>query len=530
MESCNSNKQIKLLYIGCAVLCILSTLIPIWSVDILPFTDYPVHLALIQASGFSFNTPETVTEQFQTKWFTPYSTTFLLARLLSIAFSVETTGKILLMLYLVTTPLLFMRTLRLLGKPGYLAFPMFLMLYNFNLSWGFLPFLIAVPLMIETLNRSILCRINPGLTNILMACMFFTLLFFTHIFALFAALCCYLFLLLHALIQNRKIIPPMLLPVVPAVFLALLWRITLVPTESDMFFLDKGVRFAPLSLKVRFFPDYVISGDPGWNSRIIFAFMAIIVLLRFLPLARKQTKDAPAEHQKLNKTTENSVSLSTVCVGLAAVMWLLYLTSPYSWLTAVWLFNRLAFLATAFVLVLPPMQSRFPSVVYVTGITVLCVTLMWHTAVRHQAFAEESSSGLEMMTIIPPEKSLRFVSFDAGSAYTDHRPYTHFGQYYQLRHNGLVHNPFAVLSHIPVQYTPNIKTKKAGFRPEPTIVNGQLQVDLAHDRHDFYLFRLGASHTPNVIAGLFKQHMSVLPEFIGSHDQWVLFSKTESDL
>jgi hypothetical protein len=525
----NRNRVLKIFIVACAVFCSVIILIPIWSADVLPFTDYPVHLALIQASGFSFNTPDTLSERFYVQWFTPYSATYMLARLISVVTSVETTGKLLLSLYLILTPLLFMRLLKLLNKPAYLAFPTFLMLYNFNLVWGFLPFLVAIPLMLETLNQSIRFRQNTTSVNGLAVCLIVTVLFFTHVFALFTALCFYLFLLIHSCITDSKFKLALLLPVIPAVTMTAVWRITLTLTEADAAFLDKGLRFAPLSLKFRFFSDYVISGDPGWTSRIIFSCMAVIILLRFLPVRNNSSVVVHSDNTNDHKQNNTSSAL-VLSFGLAAVIWLLYVSSPYSWLTAVWLFNRIAFLATAFFLLLLPASSRFSPFIYVTSITILCGVLMWTTCQRYYAFCNESRPGLSMMAEIPPEKSLRFVALNAGSAYTDHRPYTHFGHYYQVRHNGLIHNPFAVLTHIPVQYKPAFKTVHIRFQPEPAVSGNQFRVNLAYDRHDFFIFRLAHFHTPDVIAGVFQQNTSKSPEFIGKHNEWALFSRMETDL
>ncbi len=516
------------LFLICLCICLLSVQVPIWLTKTLPFTDYPVHLSLIQAVDLSANTPTTLKNHFETHWFSPYAVTYLLGQSMTLLFSVETIGKILLSLYLLLTPLLFFRFIRSIGKPVYLAFPICLLLFNFNISNGFLSFLIAIPLLIETSTQSYLFLKKTSWKQGIILTFLFVLLFFTHIFALILGLSFLLSSFVVALITDKKFIPAVLIPLIslPSIILAIIWRFSLVLTEIDFVFLDKGTRFAPLIHKIKFFPDYCISGDPGYIPRIVFACLVIMIILRFLPSSSCADKD---NHTKISASqSEPRINQLQNIYGLMCFVTIgvIYLVCPYSLLTAVWLFNRVAFLVPVYSLALLPRSSRLNPGLFILGSTVLCIWLSLHTLHCYKSFSNEAQKGRDIIRLIPAEKSLSYVPFDNRSDFTDHEPYLHFGQYYQLDKNGSVYNPFAILTHIPIRYTPQHMAIESRFRTEHILKDNPITVDLEFDRSDFFLFRIHELESrKNLIQRLFPDsHTSIITVY---HDnKWLLLNKT----
>lgn len=512
-------------FLTCLCICLFFILLPVWRADILPFTDYPVHLTLVQALDLSGKTPAALADRYETNWFSPYSGTYLLARIITRFFSVETTGRLLLTLYLLATPLLFFRFIRTLGKPAFLAFPFFVLMYNFNLSWGFLPFLTAIPLLIESLTQSMLFLDKPSWKRGIILGFFFILLFFTHIFSLLIGSVLLVCASVFSLMSDKKTGGVVLVPVIPAILLALIWRSTLVLTDADAYFLDKGIRFAPLGLKFRFFPDYCISGYPGRIPHLIFAGLVILLMLRFLP--------APSGHTALNgqgyilprNPDETYLPGNRYGLMFAVAIWLIYLVCPYSWLTAVWLFNRTAFLAMAFILLLLPRSSRCPPVVFTLGSTALCIWLSLYTVRCYISFSDEARKGRDIIQLIPPEQSLRYIAFNPRSAFTDHAPYSHFGQYYSIDGNGFVHNPFAVLTHVPVRYRAEYRAVESGFRPEVLRDGNHITVDTAFERTDYFLVRTSPSDSPEHAARFLSPDPLHPLEPVHHQDGWILLKK-----
>ncbi|MBN1879062.1 hypothetical protein JW823_03035 [bacterium] len=509
----------------CLVILTVSMLIPLWTPDLLPFTDYPVHLALVQAAGSPGRAQSQSAERFETHWFTPYAIPYQVMRWIAVISPIETAGKLLLSVYLIATPLLFIRLFRALGKPGYLALPVFLMLYNFNIYWGFLPFLTAIPLLIEIMTQSVSIARNPSGRRIFLLTSLFIILFFTHLFALLIGIACCVSTSLIGAWKGKKISLLMLLCPIPALCITLVWRMTLQFNSADQYFLRKGIRMAPFSLKFRFLPDYIISGDPGWTSRIIFFILLVMIGLRLIP-RKKMGNDGSNMRDHVVLMDSNSGTNKRLALGLVVTIWLLYFICPYSWLTAVWLFNRLAFLAAALTLTLLPSDSRFSRQAWIMGITLSGIILSWTITDRHLAFDREARSGLGTLHRIPPGERLRFLPFNARSAYCDHTPYEHFGQYYQLHQNGSIYNPFAVLTHMPIRYARQWMATEASFRPEIRRTNSGIEADLAVNRNDYFLIRLSPDDTPDKIGRLFLEQLHQLPDIVYQESSWLLLARS----
>nr|HPQ41606.1 hypothetical protein [bacterium] len=170
------------------ILCLAAVCMAIWIPDYLPFTDYPVHLALIRAAGIPGRAQPLTVDYYDTDWFTPYTIPYQLGRWMTAVIPLEITGKLLLTLYLLLTPLAMARLLSQLGKPRILALGMIPLLFNFNLSWGFLPFLLVIPMTLETAGRAIHFLVHPDTRRWLLLALMFSLVFFTHLFGLITAM------------------------------------------------------------------------------------------------------------------------------------------------------------------------------------------------------------------------------------------------------------------------------------------------------------------------------------------------------
>ncbi|MCD4653199.1 hypothetical protein K8T06_04630 [bacterium] len=498
-------------------ICLIAILSTIWIPNYLPFTDYPVHLSLIQVSDIPARAEPIAADRFETNWWTPYAFPYYMARIIAIIFPIEITGKILLSLYLILTPLSTARLLKSLNKPPVLALATFPLLINFNLSWGFVPFLISIPLMLESINQCIRFIRTPLTYRWILFSSALVLLFFTHLFALLIALVLCAGITVGSLIYERKTAFLCLIAMVPALLITFFWRSTLKFSESDLFFLQKGVRYSPVIKKLQFFSDFIISGDPGTTSRLIFSVFIILLIIRAIP--SKKLSNNCIQPSRQNKI----INLSSLSLLISICMF--YIFCPYSWLTAVWLFNRVAFLIPIMFLTMLPRKGRIPFPLWSITVSALTVWLCCHTTLRHLNFNTEIIQGIEVINQIPPGKSVRYIPSNPRSAFSDHEPYEHFGQYYQIHRNGYIFNPFATLIHLPVRYIPYWLMKFEGFQPGAIHVDKQLKTDLKFDSHEYFLLRLSPVDTPERIAALFLKSKHQLPELISQKGPWILLRK-----
>ncbi|MBN1296009.1 hypothetical protein JXA80_04465 [bacterium] len=505
--------------VSCWVICTLALLGTLWVPEYLPFTDYPVHLTLIQATTTPSQSLPATPNYFDTHWLTPYAIPYQVGRIIASVTPIEMTGKILLSLYILLTPISFARLLHAMNSPRTIALGVFPLLLNFNVSWGFLPFLIAIPLILETITCAIRFQTTPSPHRWLALATLLICLFFNHLFGLITATALILAISIPGVPRPPRTCMWTIFSLIPAGLMTILWRKSLQFSAADAVFLQKGIRFAPLSLKLRFLPDYIVSGDPGNLSRAIFLSTCIVMLLRALP-----TRQYRAE-----QTTGHSTGkpFHTTAVALSTGILVLYLLCPYSWLTAVWLFNRLAFFLPMTALCLLPARSRLPDRAWIPVMTLLTLWLGIHATQRHLQFSDEARPGIQALHRIPPGQALRFLPSDSRSRFTDHEPYTHFGQYYVLRQHGFVINPFATLVHMPVQYTPEWMAVFAGFRLNLSHTGGVLQANLGPEWHDYYLLRLLPSDTPDTVLPLF--HTLASPPSVLYHTgPWLLLSSPRS--
>jgi len=493
------------------VICLVFSLMPVFAPSVLPLVDHPLHLALIQLASSGNNLPESISGQFETVWFTPYSLTYLTGRCLVLFTGVEFAGKLLLALYILLTPLAFLSLLKSTGasaRYGLLVFPL---LYNFNFSWGFLPFLLAIPILIWCLAAAIEtaagCQGYPlKLTGLII------LLFFSHGFAfLMGVILVIIILLAGSGSVKTKIIQLACALTLPGI-LSLIWVLNLSSSPGDEFFTSRGIRRMPISVMISFFPDFVISGDGGYVYRILFWIYTVIGFL-YAGLYFMY-RDSPYRSQ----------SFIRYRILIPSTFIALYLICPYSILSAVWLSNRIAVLVMlGLILLLPPLRNRIRTVL---DITVMCLTvgLSIYTTDIYLRFGREAGPALECMESAEPGRSLRLLLLDTRSENLDQTPFEHLDQYYQIRFSGRVHNAFATLNHMPVRYRESFMERESGFRPEIRRGTRGFVADIRFESYDYFLMRFPPDIRIEYMSMLFGENMKDLRQIIRS-DRWILLEK-----
>jgi len=166
---------------ACALLLMIA---PLWFGQYLPMVDLPQHAAQITALKEMWRGNPLFTDVFEINWFTPYLLGYMVLYLLSLVVPIAVATQIVVSVALMAVPVLTGSLLRAAGgdeRWKWLAIPC---AYGFAFYWGFLSFLVAVPVALLFLIRTIRYAEAPTLRNALGVGCFAVFLFFCHVIAL----------------------------------------------------------------------------------------------------------------------------------------------------------------------------------------------------------------------------------------------------------------------------------------------------------------------------------------------------------
>lgn len=167
-------------------------LVLIASTRLYPFTDIPNHLAAATIYKFYGESSNQFSEYFSLNPGLKPNVFHLLFCSLKIFPSVELANRLLLCLYVILLPFSTLIVIRKLGGNHWFSLLSFLLVYNYNLSWGFIGFTLSIPFILIFLYYSIILveGKRPGI--ILVVAGLPLLIFFIHalaaVFSLFLLL------------------------------------------------------------------------------------------------------------------------------------------------------------------------------------------------------------------------------------------------------------------------------------------------------------------------------------------------------
>lgn len=168
-----------------------------------PFTDLPNHLAAATISRYYDDPSNRFAEFYALDRFLKPNVFHQWFCSLSLFPSVEAANRALLCLYVLLLPLSVLILIKRLGGNRWYAFLSFLLLYNYNASWGFVGFVFAVPLVLLSLYMMTGFISRPTWWSGLAVAALLVALFFVHaLAALFAVL-----LYFVCIIATRRLSP-----------------------------------------------------------------------------------------------------------------------------------------------------------------------------------------------------------------------------------------------------------------------------------------------------------------------------------
>jgi hypothetical protein len=196
------------------------------SARLYPFTDLPDHLAAATIARHAGESSSGFGEYYRVETFLKPNTFHLWFCGLPLFPSVELANRAFFAVYAALFPLSVLLVIRKLGGNPWFAFLSFLLVYNYNVSWGFVGFAFAVPLALLFVRFFVLDeRGIVGVPRVLGAAAALALLYFVHVLA---ALFCVLVLLLRPVERGRgalRALPASLAAALPlAVLLFAWWR------------------------------------------------------------------------------------------------------------------------------------------------------------------------------------------------------------------------------------------------------------------------------------------------------------------
>lgn len=398
---------------------VLLAVAPLWIGSYLPMVDMPQHAAQIAALRELWQGNENFTRLFEINWFTPYLFGYLLLAGLAVVVPITTAAQLVVSASLVALPLLTGRLLRTAGgdeRWKWLAIPCS---FSFAFYWGFLSFIVAAPLGLLFLIRTIRFVEQPNLKRGIMLAAFANLLFFCHIIVLgFASLVAFGYVAGRNY-RNLKALVLQSLPSAAVVPLIVVWFVVTLRSEAAV---QDGVtiygsvleRLAQLLLQ----PAGHDAFSP-WLTPLITAAVLLLPPLAGCSFSRRPERWLP------------------FVLGL-----LVYMVAPRYVFSTAYFFQRLGvFLVPLWLMTWDAPRTAARRLDWAA----IAVVLLWSftTIGRFAAFARETESFRNVVASVEPGRRVASMVYDRASPYFATPVYLHFPAWYAATRHGIVDFNFA---------------------------------------------------------------------------------------
>jgi hypothetical protein len=399
---------------------VLLSIVPLWFGQYLPMVDMPQHAAQIAALRGLWNDDAVFTRLFQVEWFTPYLLGYMLLYAVSWVMPVAKAAQLIVSLALISIPLLTGVLLRAAGADQrwrWLAIPC---AFGFAFYWGFLSFLVAVPLGLGFIVLSIRFADAPTPRRALGIAIASVALFFCHVIVLgFAALMAlgYVAGVYH---RDWKALALRALPFTAPLPLIAVWLFVTYSTEARVS--SDPVVFAPFPLHLL----ELLKQPAGADAFSPFICVLVTASIALLP------------HLMGSRLSQLPQRWLPFLLGMAVFIW-----APHYVLSTAYFYQRLGvFLVPLWLLVWDPpapADARRPDWLVIP----LVLTWMFLNVGRFAAFARETESFDRVVGQMPPGQRVAGMVYDNVSPLFAAPVYLHFPSWYQAQHGGVVDFNFA---------------------------------------------------------------------------------------
>lgn len=413
---------------------VLLSLAPLWLGPYLPLVDLPQHAAQIGALREIWSGNEAMADLFRINWFTPYLLGYLLLCAFSLVLPVTVATKLLVSLAVGSVPLLTARLLRAAGADErwkWLAIPCS---FGFAFYWGFLSFIVAAPLGLLFLIRTIAFVRAPSGRRAAEIALFGILLFFCHVIVLGFASLVALGWVVGVHYRNPKALVLHALPYTAPLPLIGVWLAITYGSEARV--QNDPVTFGSFLYRM---VQLVLqpAGREGFAGSaglvVVLVVSAAVLLLPLLSGAR------------FSRRPERWLPFA---LGLTA-----FLIAPHYVFSTAYFYQRLGlFLVPLWLVAWEIPQRTRPLARLAIPVVVLWVV----TSIgRFAAFARETESFTAVLQAMQPNGRVAAFVFDNGSPLFALPVYLHFPAWYQATRGGNVDFNFADFYSSMVRYRPD---------------------------------------------------------------------------
>ncbi len=473
------------LFLAVFALLTLSNLVPLWCVRVPPMQDAWQHLALVDVIHH-YDAPGSLYPDYFVLPQSPrpnlvyYYLTHLVA---FVTPSLEVANKVVLSGYLLTFPGSFLALLRAFGRSRRLAFFAFPLTYNAFFFYGFVSFLVGIPVLFAGLAayRRFLAGPWPAhLRQGLWAAVFLVLAFFTHahVFLLFCLLAGVLWLLHPGSREDRVF---RLAPFLPGLVFFVPWFVVFfveqTPSLSGRAFGSAADFFGPkyyspsyvLSMFYRFVGDH-FRDDTDDLLFLLWVFVALgLLMFRRAPQAPRGARLAALDLEILTLVLGASVLALPEHIEAQSIVSLRHVFFVAVFFVG-WLGLREA-----------PRRVGLAAVGVLVGLQAATVANL----VRgFRAFDRELEGYPTLFERAQGGKRLLRVTYNQESAVVPYGAYWHTQFFYTILKGGIADMQFAEYPHNPIQYRPGMVPPK----PPPEFWKSK-----AWRYFDYILVRRGSS-------------------------------------
>ncbi len=418
------------------LLACICTAVPIWVTTYPPLVDIPQHAAQISLIKNYLSDDFHFRSLFNFNAFSAYWGGYALTLFWTLWFDIVTAIKLSLTISLIATPLscaFFRRQAQAPTEFDWLFLPI---VYGFAYQWGFLNFLIALPVGITLLGISLKHKRMPSQRSNTLLLLWVTALFLCHVLA--TAVFCILSALL--LYKKEDHLPSWLKRIAPLLISIPLGIAWLFATSSESQFNASGPWGLGTHRLSAFFPQ-LLGLSASWSNNILSIAICVIPFLLGYRISKDASRTLPF-----------------------AFYTLFMLFGPNYFLGNFFTYNRfdilglplyaLCFTNERHKHLIIPIHSNIATIS-------LAITLIVATTLKTLQFDKESKSFSSLITQIPKEQRILGLIFEPYSPLYNTPTYLHFPSWYQAQRNGIADFSFS-------NFYPQIVRYKKEFLPAAT--------------------------------------------------------------
>lgn len=478
-----------------AVALVLS-IAPLWFGRYLPMIDMPQHAAQIAALQQIWSGNETFTRLFQVNWFTPYLLGYMLLYVVSLLVPITIAAKLVVSAAVVTVPMLTAGLLHAAGADErwkWLAIPTS---FGFAFYWGFLSFIVAVPLALLFLIQTVHFVRTPSVGRGIGVAAFAVFLFFCHVIVLGFASLTALGYVVGSGYRDLKSLLWRALPYTAPLPLIAVWLFISYCSEAVV--QNGPTVFGPLLPRLMGLLTQP-AGREAFSAPLCLAVTGCVLLLPGLCGSRFSHKP--------ERWLPFALALFT------------YLAAPAYVLGTAYFYQRLGiFLVPLWLLMWDPPAGPARRLDRVA----MLVAVVWAflNTGRFAAFARETEGFDHIMGAVPQGRRVASLVQDNSSGLFAGPVYLNFPAWYQATHAGISDFNFADFYSQMVRYKPD-----AG--PRITELLAWAPTELRWDangcaNYDYFIVRAGA----DVSGPIFKEKRGAV-ELVAQQGWWWLYRNNE---